>query len=366
MSEISNRLAETRQAKLDSLPHRRAELAGLLRNAMRDRGLTHQALAADVGVSLSAVQAWTSGRGLPKLVHLLPLSRSTGVPLGTLCRVVDRPSDPVILERFLSGPSTSLPIVLARWMRDRQVTTAMLARDLGVGMNFVSTVLQGTCPLGPNMLTPLHELTGIPLNTLAAGGRSTASRRGTRDMQAAARTQPLPTAIREARTMHANRALGVGPRFGTNVRDARHQACATISTSVGVTPRVLRGWEDGTSTPSVWALHRLARCVGVPDARLVRHLGVSDSQAAALAAADHVESPVPFHVQLNQLMTERGVTGYQLARACETAASNVSRWRNGLQAPSWDNLCTISEFLDADLTLLLSAHPEHAAVSRAA
>ncbi len=65
-----------------------APLADRIRRARRDAGLTQQALADRLGVSLRAVQAWEAGAE-PQLAKRAALARVTGKPIAYFADVYD-------------------------------------------------------------------------------------------------------------------------------------------------------------------------------------------------------------------------------------------------------------------------------------
>lgn len=56
-----------------------------------------------------------------------------------------------------------------------------------------------------------------------------------------------------------------------------------------------------------------------------------------------------------QLLTERGVTAYQVAHATGIATSTLTNWKQGTYTPKIDKLMKIAEYFDVPVTYFLEA-----------
>ena len=80
----------------------------LIRALREERGLTQRQLADALGVTDKAVSKWETGKGLPDITLVEPLTHSLGVSVAELCRAT-APSTPTARPTCCAGSSTRAP-----------------------------------------------------------------------------------------------------------------------------------------------------------------------------------------------------------------------------------------------------------------
>lgn len=70
-------------------------------------------------------------------------------------------------------------------------------------------------------------------------------------------------------------------------------------------------------------------------------------------------------ININSLMSERGISGYRLARMSGASESAISAWRAGKTKPSVKALCSIADVLGVTVDYLLDRVPNNIVAQKA-
>ena len=81
---------------------------GAIRALREKKGCTQRELAGAIGVTDKAVSKWETGKGLPDITLVEPLTHSLGVSVAELCRAT-APSTPTARPTCCAGSSTRAP-----------------------------------------------------------------------------------------------------------------------------------------------------------------------------------------------------------------------------------------------------------------
>lgn len=121
-----------------------------------------------------------------------------------------------------------------------------------------------------------------------------------------------------------------------------------VSKETGVSQPTLSEWKKGTYTPKQDKLQKIADYFGVT--------------LDYLMGNTHAEEQTPSETQnmydvFMQLMEEKGVTAYRVAKDTGITQATLSRWKTGRVSPSIETLQVLAEYFGVTIDYLMGNTP---------
>jgi transcriptional regulator with XRE-family HTH domain len=300
------------------------------------------AFAARIGSDATSVRNWNNGKAIPRLTTLVKMSELLGLNLDELLEAAGKPPIEELRRHTARDASDSLPLMLSAWRTSTHSGDTLAAsKEIGFDRWMLSRYISGSRV--PHSVEHVYAMARVlkvtPADILLMTGITEAD-------EIWAKVTGLAKAVRDGLE-----SVGVDHFDKPKVEAAARE--------LGMTPAKLWSYVEGVATPGIADCIKIAEFAPVSVRVILKAVGVSPSDALALAKAARNQQRRWKDHDLGDLLRSYRIAAElrqpEVAKALRCARTSVVRFESGQTIFPINKLVAFAKLTNAPLERLLTA-----------